>query len=55
MIDEDATDDRENKAAWEDQSDWMCEPDDHEYEEVETAPLGVRCIRCGHFIGAWET
>jgi hypothetical protein len=27
---------------------------DHQYAEVETAPLGVRCIKCGHFIGAWE-
>lgn len=32
------------------------EPDEceHQYREIETAPLGVVCIHCGHFIGAWE-
>jgi hypothetical protein len=27
---------------------------EHQYVEVGTAPTGVRCIRCGHFVGSWE-
>lgn len=26
----------------------------HKYVERTTAPLGVACIYCGHFVGAWE-
>ncbi len=29
----------------------ICE---HQYKEIEAAPLGVVCIHCGHFVGAWE-
>ena len=31
----------------------MLEDCDHKYAEQETAPLGVRCVKCGHFVGAW--
>lgn len=27
---------------------------EHRYREIETSPLGVVCVRCGHFVGAWE-
>jgi hypothetical protein len=27
---------------------------DHRYAERETAPLGVKCVKCGHFVGAHE-
>lgn len=27
---------------------------DHQYKETNTAPLGVTCIKCGHFVGAHE-
>lgn len=27
---------------------------DHQYREKLTSPLGVTCIKCGHFVGAWE-
>lgn len=27
---------------------------EHQYAERTTAPLGVSCIKCGHFVGAWE-
>ena len=27
---------------------------EHKYREEVEAPLGVRCLHCGHFVGAWE-
>jgi ssDNA-binding Zn-finger/Zn-ribbon topoisomerase 1 len=27
---------------------------EHKYSEQVAAPLGVKCVKCGHFVGAWE-
>jgi hypothetical protein len=51
--------DQINKAKWPDEEfDYYDDRDpescDHQYAERTTAPLGVTCIKCGHFVGAWE-